>query len=358
MYAEAKPDAVDPREAALARWTRCALTGDPLRAPVVADALGSLMNKDAVVGAMLSGGLPAALRGHVRGLRSLTDVRLATAAAAGAGADAGGGAGAPGAAAAGAGAAGGTTAAAAGSGGVGGGDGGAPSSSHSPSFCCPITGTPMNGRFRFYLHRPSGVVLSERALREAPRAIVAEALFGAEAAAALEDPAGEGGEAAPAAREEGEDDRAAEAGKAARPKPPPPSASLPSFAALHQQAAAGEGDFLPVNPSGPELARLRAAVLARAEAARASKAAAKRKAKSKEEGDRKRPAAAAAAAAAAAGGGSGPSGGGGGGAAEERPAKAPRVPEGATAAVYASIFAKPGEVVKETYCARAASGRY
>jgi hypothetical protein len=45
MYAGPKPDAVDPGVAALARCTRCALSGAPLAAPVVADELGALYNK-------------------------------------------------------------------------------------------------------------------------------------------------------------------------------------------------------------------------------------------------------------------------------------------------------------------------
>jgi hypothetical protein len=314
MYAGKKPDKVDPHEEALARWTRCALTGDALQLPVVADALGSLFNKEAAVAALLAsrgdgGGegvkpLPEALRGHVTGLRSLTDAKLAlaadvarsAAAAAGTAADGGDAAAAPSAA-------------------------NANDDDASVRFACPVTGTPMNGRFRFYLHKPSGVVLSERALREAPRAIVEEALGLQEAAAG-----GAGG---------GE-----------------PSPSLPAFAALQQQAAVGEGDFLPLNPPGPELTRLRTAVMARLEAERERKAA-KKAGKKKEQG----------------GGGAG-----GEGAGKKRGDKRPaaegdeaakksktlRVPEGATPAVYASIFAKPGEegAAKETFCARAVSGRH
>jgi Rtf2 RING-finger len=45
MYAERKADAVDPGVTALARCTRCALSGAPLAEPVVADELGALFNK-------------------------------------------------------------------------------------------------------------------------------------------------------------------------------------------------------------------------------------------------------------------------------------------------------------------------
>jgi hypothetical protein len=296
MYAGKKPDKVDPNEEALARWTRCRLTGEPLNPPVVADALGALINKDAAVAALLDRDalLPEAMREHVTGLRSLIDVKLSPlkdddgAAAAGAAGKAAAGPSSAAAAAA-------------------------------AAFGCPVTSTPMSGRFRFYLHKPSGVAISERALREAPRALVAEAL------------SIELGEEEEEKRGKGND----------------PSAVLPPLAALQQQAAVGEGDFLPINPTGPELARLRAAVLARLAAERErkkDKKSKKDKKKDKREGEgeagRKRPAGEGEAAAAAA-------------------TKKLRVPEGATPAVYASIFAKPGgePEVKETFCARAMSGR-
>jgi hypothetical protein len=313
MYAAKKPDKVDPHEEALARWTRCALTGEPLRPPVVADALGALLNKEAAVAALLArggggGGADGArpLPEHVTGLRSLTDVKLALAV------DVRGGAREE---AAGEGAAAAAAAAAA----------GAPprpppaasaDAADAVLFACPVTGAPMNGRFRFYLHKPSGVVLSERALREAPRAIVEEAL-GAD-----------------------KQDEAATA-----------SAPLPPFATLQQQAAVGEGDFLPLHPSGPELTKLRTAVMARLEAERERKAAKKKnKKKSREEGEEE---------------GEHEAGARGGKSNKKKQradaaAAAPlRVPEGATPSVYASIFAKPGaEEVKETYCSRSVSGRH
>ncbi len=34
-------------------------------------------------------------------------------------------------------------------------------------FCCPLTGLDMNGRFRFFVMRPGGHVVSERAVKEA-----------------------------------------------------------------------------------------------------------------------------------------------------------------------------------------------
>ena len=316
MYAGKKPDKVDPAEESLARATRCALTGEPLRAPVVADALGALMNKEAVVGALLSGALPDALAGHVTGLRSLADVRLGAAAPP---REEGGGANEGGQVAAAAAAPPSPPAAAA-----------AQDEPQPLPFACPVTGAPMNGRFRFYLHRPSGVAISERALREAPRALVAEAL-----SIALD--------------EEAEEEEATPAGGGGARRP------LPPLAALQQQAAVGEGDFLPINPTGPELARLRAAVLARVAAERERKAARKQHKGSKKRAAGEEAKQGAAAEAAAAGGG------GGEPEAAAKGSKKLRVPEGATPAVYASIFAKPGGAgegaVKETFCARAMSGR-
>lgn len=40
---------VDPTEQRLAKWTRCQLSGEDLAPPCVADELGHLFNKDAVV---------------------------------------------------------------------------------------------------------------------------------------------------------------------------------------------------------------------------------------------------------------------------------------------------------------------
>lgn len=43
------PPQVDPTEQRLAKWTRCQLSGEDLAPPCVADELGHLFNKDAVV---------------------------------------------------------------------------------------------------------------------------------------------------------------------------------------------------------------------------------------------------------------------------------------------------------------------
>ena len=64
---------------ARARWTRCALTLEPLRAPVAVDrALGLMFNKDALIRALLAHDLPPHLQ-HIRSLkRDTVDARLYT----------------------------------------------------------------------------------------------------------------------------------------------------------------------------------------------------------------------------------------------------------------------------------------
>jgi hypothetical protein len=48
---------------------------------------------------------------------------------------------------------------------------GAAAADHS-AFACPLTGSLLNGRTRFVVLRPSGVVVAERALKAAPEAVV------------------------------------------------------------------------------------------------------------------------------------------------------------------------------------------
>lgn len=73
---KAGPSKVDPAAARRARWTLCHLSRQPLREPVVADALGRLYNKEAVVSWLIdrkvNGIKPAQDRGglpHVKGLK-------------------------------------------------------------------------------------------------------------------------------------------------------------------------------------------------------------------------------------------------------------------------------------------------
>ena len=99
---------------------------------MVADELGSLFNKDAVVTALVSRSLPPAL-GHISALRHLIDLTLARnptyagpASASAADFQPGNGA----------------------------------------EWCCPVTGLELNGRYRFVVLRRGGHVVSEKALKE------------------------------------------------------------------------------------------------------------------------------------------------------------------------------------------------
>jgi hypothetical protein len=131
----------------LARATRCRLSGERLAPPCVADELGSLFNKEALVHALLNKTLPPALA-HISSLKSVTTLKLdAIPSRAGSHASAGPGPGSR-------------------SNGNGVSGNGVSSSCDLAVFQCPVTGLEMNGRFGFVIHKPTGVVLSERALRE------------------------------------------------------------------------------------------------------------------------------------------------------------------------------------------------
>ena len=178
MYRAARPDALDPAEAARMRVTLCRLSGELLAAPIVVDDLGRLYNKDAVVRALLAakggggGGddrKAATLPPHLSSLKHVTPATLTRADEAEGGHDLA-----------------------------------------APRFVCPITGAPMAGRARFVLLRLGGLVVAERALTAAPDA-VREAVGGQwEAPPLLLNPAGEEEVAARAAL------LASRAGEAAR----------------------------------------------------------------------------------------------------------------------------------------------
>jgi hypothetical protein len=290
MYAERKPDKVNPAEEMLARATRCRLSGERLQPPCVADELGSLFNKEALVHALLNKALPSALA-HISSLKAVTTLKLdpipsrtASHAAAGPG---------PGSSS--------------------NGRNGSSSSSDLAVFQCPVTGLEMNGRVQFVIHKPSGLVLSERALREVP--VAAEELLGSKWTA---------------------------------------------------------DDLIPVNPQGEELEKRKEAVAAAMAAERLRKAAKKaEKAASKAAGKAAAGDGAAggmeAAASAAPVAGSkrglppaGPALAGAPAAASANGngvAKKLKLPAGATPEVYASIFSSGKPQQKETYCCRSASGR-
>lgn len=152
MYKQDRPGALDPKEERRARWSCCALTGDTLETAagaVVADELGRLYNKEPVLTALKQKaleGVPMPPRvAHVRGLKDLCTLRISRAEEGG-----GGGAAAT--------PAGETTV-------------GAYADTARSPFCCPLTALEFNGRFRFVALWPSGVVVSERALKQVPSAV-------------------------------------------------------------------------------------------------------------------------------------------------------------------------------------------
>lgn len=132
MYAGKKNDKVDPREEALARWTRCRLSNEPLNEPCVCDELGRMYNKEAVIQALLTKSMPKEL-GYIS-LKTLIDLKLTPNDAEGAQAP----------------------------------------------FCCPVTGQEMSGRFRFLVCRSTGHVFSDKAVKTVP-AVVEETIGAAHA---------------------------------------------------------------------------------------------------------------------------------------------------------------------------------
>ncbi|KAF8776011.1 hypothetical protein HU200_003974 [Digitaria exilis] len=120
MYLAKKPDKADPNEARLSRFTCCALSGEPLAAPAVADRLGNLYNKEALVEALLHKRLPKELA-HIRGLRDMIPIHL---------------------------------------------DPRPDAEGEEVRFQCPITGLEFNGKYQFLALRGCGHVLSVKALKE------------------------------------------------------------------------------------------------------------------------------------------------------------------------------------------------
>ncbi|KAK9813469.1 hypothetical protein WJX73_000679 [Symbiochloris irregularis] len=156
MYAGKKVQKTNPAEARLALWTQCRLSGERLRPPCCADELGSLFNKDAVVEALVTKAMPKGL-GHITSLKHLINLQLTPtthpqtasrdAVAAGAAS---------------------TT------------------PPNEADFCCPVTGTQMNGMASFVVLQPSGLVVSERALKQSRDTV--EELAGGKGSAAASIP--------------------------------------------------------------------------------------------------------------------------------------------------------------------------
>ena len=120
-----------------ARLTTCALTAEPLAPPIVADELGHLFNKDALIAYLLDRSRSIPAFSHVRRLKDVVEVRV-TPISAGAGAGAG------------------SSASSA----------SASSDSHVALFMCPLTQEAANGAAPFVVARGCGCMLSERAARE------------------------------------------------------------------------------------------------------------------------------------------------------------------------------------------------
>ena len=139
MYMGKKADKVNPAEELLARWTRCHLSGELLAPPVVMDDLGNLYNKDTVVHALLNKALPPGL-GHITGLKQVVEVKLHRSQSGAASQRAS-----------------------------------SSQTSFQPSneadFSCPLAGVPCNGRYRFFVHRATGLMVSEKAIKEASAAV-------------------------------------------------------------------------------------------------------------------------------------------------------------------------------------------
>uniref|UniRef100_A0A383WIC7 Ubiquitin-like domain-containing protein n=1 Tax=Tetradesmus obliquus TaxID=3088 RepID=A0A383WIC7_TETOB len=280
MYAQRKPDKVNPLEELLARSTRCRLSGERLAPPCVADELGSLFNKEAVVHALLNKTMPAALS-HITSLKAVVNLKLEPAHKAGSSSSNGKNGKANG------------------------------SSSDAADFQCPVTGLELNGRFQFVIHRPTGQVLSERALREAPAAV--EELLGGKWAA---------------------DDLVSVN---------PQGEELEKRQQVVAAAAAAERAKKKAKKAGKEKEREKAAAAATGDAGGGAGAVADAADGVAAVGSKRPPVAPPAAAAAAADGAAA--------------AKKLKLPAGATPEVYASIFSTGKPKMKETYCCRSASGR-
>ncbi|KAM6579840.1 hypothetical protein CsatA_003614 [Cannabis sativa] len=125
MYAEKKPDKVDPNEQRLSKWLNCALSNEPLKEPCVVDWLGNLFNKEALVEALLGKKIPKAF-GHIKGLKDMIKIELSMIPGVEKNGDV----------------------------------------RSAPRFECPITGLEFNGKYKFYALKKCGHVLSSKALKE------------------------------------------------------------------------------------------------------------------------------------------------------------------------------------------------
>ncbi|KAK8515403.1 hypothetical protein V6N13_139622 [Hibiscus sabdariffa] len=123
MYADKKPDKIDPNEKRLGKWLNCALSYEPLREPCVIDKLGNIFNKEALVEALLGKKLPKEFR-HIRGLKDMINIKLSMI------------------------------------------PGKESEAADGATFQCPITGLEFNGKYKFFALRNCGHVVSAKALKE------------------------------------------------------------------------------------------------------------------------------------------------------------------------------------------------
>ncbi|KAK7329955.1 hypothetical protein VNO77_24138 [Canavalia gladiata] len=119
MYADKKPDKVDPNEQRLSKWHNCALSNEPLREPCVIDKLGNIFNKESLVEALLGKKLPKEF-GHIKGLKDMINIHLSS----------------------------------------------IPGAYDGAKFQCPVAGLEFNGKYKFLALRHCGHVLSAKALKE------------------------------------------------------------------------------------------------------------------------------------------------------------------------------------------------
>ncbi|XP_050371480.1 uncharacterized protein LOC126789374 [Argentina anserina] len=126
MYAEKKPDKVDPYEQRLSKFLNCSLSNEPLKDPCVVDMLGNVFNKEPLVEALLGKKVPKAF-GHIKGLKDMIPVHFTSISGQGLESRA---------------------------------------EASGPRFQCPISGLEFNGKSKFLALRSCGHVLSAKALKE------------------------------------------------------------------------------------------------------------------------------------------------------------------------------------------------
>ncbi|CAK7338233.1 unnamed protein product [Dovyalis caffra] len=120
MYAEKKPDKVDPHEQRLSKWLNCSLSNEPLTQPCVIDRLGNMFNKEALVEALIGKKLPKEF-GYIKGLKDMINIQLEVVPGEG---------------------------------------------SDNARFQCPVSGLEFNGKNKFFSLKNCGHVLSAKALKE------------------------------------------------------------------------------------------------------------------------------------------------------------------------------------------------